>query len=406
MWLTNLRLILPDRIVERGALRLQDGLIAEIAEGGALPAGLDLDGLTAVPGLIDLHGDMLERDIEPRPRAFFPVDLALYELDKRMAAAGITTAYTAVAFAWMKGDLRRQDVATRIIETVNALRHTLLIDLRVHARFEVNNPTTVPVLDDLLRRGLVDLVSVMDHTPGQGQYADATRNIQFLKEWYGFTDVELAPIAERVRAHADRIEEKRQRDWEVVRGIAAVAREHGAILAAHDDDTADKVAAQAAMGMTISEFPVNLAAAQAARAHRMHIIMGAPNAYRGESNTGNLSALDALRAGLVDILASDYFPAAMLHSAYKIARDGLLPLHESLKLVSANPAAAVGLTDRGQIAVGQRADLALVDESHTQPRVRGTLRAGHFIYQDAHIVRLAAQAHLPARDRAELFVED
>ncbi|MCS7072802.1 MAG: hypothetical protein NZM00_14955, partial [Anaerolinea sp.] len=121
MWLTNLRLILPDRIVERGALRLHDGRIAAIVEGGALPDGFDLAGLTAVPGLIDLHGDMLERDIEPRPRAFFPVDLALYELDKRMAAAGITTAYTAVAFAWMKGDLRRQDVATRIIETVNAL---------------------------------------------------------------------------------------------------------------------------------------------------------------------------------------------------------------------------------------------------------------------------------------------
>lgn len=387
MWLTNLRLILPDRIVERGALRLQDGLIAEIAEGGALPAGLDLDGLTAVPGLIDLHGDMLERDIEPRPRAFFPVDLALYELDKRMAAAGITTAYTAVAFAWMKGDLRRQDVATRIIETVNALRHTLLIDLRVHARFEVNNPTTVPVLDDLLRRGLVDLVSVMDHTPGQGQYADATRNIQFLKEWYGFTDVELAPIAERVRAHADRIEEKRQRDWEVVRGIAAVAREHGAILAAHDDDTADKVAAQAAMGMTISEFPVNLAAAQAARAHRMHIIMGAPNAYRGGSNTGNMSAMDGIRAGVVDILASDYYPAAMLQTPFKIAREGVIGLPDAIRLVTANPAAACGLTDRGRIEPGALADLVLVEEGD-EIRVRATLRSGEIIYSDAHGARL------------------
>lgn len=392
MWLTRLRLILPDRIIENGALYLAEGRIARLVEGDPTPDPADvvyaLPGLTVLPGLVDLHGDMIEREIEPRPRAWFPVELAMHELDKRLAAAGVTTAYAAVSFAWMKSDLRHQAMATRIIETLKANAPYLLTDCRIHARFEVNNDTTVPILHDLLTRNLVDLVSVMDHSPGQGQYKDATRNMQFLKEWYGFTEDELAPITSRVIAQAEKIEEKRLRDWDVVRGIAAVAQQHGAVLASHDDDTADKVSAQAALGVTISEFPVSVEAAQAARDHAMHVIMGAPNAYRGESNTGNLSARDAIRAGLVDILASDYYPAAMLHSAYRIAAEGILPLHEAINLVSANPADAVGLADRGRIAVGLRADLVLVEtaaslpDAAALPRVRATLRGGAVIYND------------------------
>ncbi|MBC8099440.1 MAG: amidohydrolase family protein, partial [Armatimonadetes bacterium] len=173
--------------------------------------------------------------------------------------------------------------------------------------------------------------------------------------------------------------------------VAQICRARGIPLASHDDDTAEKVDQMYALGVTISEFPVTAAAAQHARSLGMHTVMGAPNAYRGESTSGNLSAEAAVRAGLVDMLATDYFPAALLQVAFKLAERGVLPLFESAKLVSQYPADALGLHDRGQIAVGRRADLVLVDDDGEHPRVRATLRGGKFIYQDALLTREVAR---------------
>src|SRR5215510_3182682 len=135
MWLTDLKIVLPDRVIERGAVNLEDGQIAEIREGDMRGRGLSAIGLTLIPGVIDLHGDMLERDIEPRPNAYFPVEMALYELDKRLAATGITTAFAAVSFAWHSSDIRGQEVATDIIRTIAAKRDATLVDFRIHTRF-------------------------------------------------------------------------------------------------------------------------------------------------------------------------------------------------------------------------------------------------------------------------------
>ncbi len=381
MWISNVRLVLPDRVIERGAFSIVEDKIGEIVEGNApVQDAIDGMGLTAIPGLIDLHGDMLEREIEPRPRALFPVEFAAHELDKRLAATGITTAFAAVAFAWRKTDLRTQENAVRIIETLNKMKHTMLTDCRIHARFEVTNLDTVPVLDDMLRRGLVDLVSIMDHTVGQGQYSDTTRYVTFLREWLGFTDEQLVPIQERITEKAVEVQAT-PRDWNVVEQIINTALAYGIPISAHDDDTVEKVEAQAKMGVTMSEFPVNLSAAQAARDHNMHVIMGAPNAYRGESNTGNLSAMDAIRAGVVDILASDYIPGAMLHVVWKIAKLGILSLPDALRLVTANPADAMGMKDRGRLMPDHLADVVLVEESEF-PRVRATFRNGRVIYSD------------------------
>lgn len=381
MWISNVRLVLPDRVIERGAFSIVEDKIGEIVEGNApVQDAIDGMGLTAIPGLIDLHGDMLEREIEPRPRALFPVEFAAHELDKRLAATGITTAFAAVAFAWRKTDLRTQENAVRIIETLNKMKHTMLTDCRIHARFEVTNLDTVPVLDDMLRRGLVDLVSIMDHTVGQGQYSDTTRYVTFLREWLGFTDEQLVPIQERITEKAVEVQAT-PRDWNVVEQIINTALAYGIPISAHDDDTVEKVEAQAKMGVTMSEFPVNLSAAQAARDHNMHVIMGAPNAYRGESNTGNLSAMDAIRAGVVDILASDYIPGAMLHVVWKIAKLGILSLPDALRLVTANPADAMGMKDRGRLMPDHLADVVLVEEGEF-PRVRATFRNGRVIYSD------------------------
>jgi len=395
MWLTDLKLILPDRVVERGALRIEGATIAEIVEGTA-PAGatnvLSLPGFTAMPGIIDLHGDMLERDIEPRPGARFPVALALHELDKRLASAGITTAYAAVSFSWSRNDLRSQENAEEIIRQINAMRGELQVDFRVHTRFEIGNVETVPILKRLLEEGLIQLVSVMDHTPGQGQYSNVDKYVNFMSRWLGFDPDQIGDdIKERVKkgivVHA-----AVPRDWNIVREIAETALRYGIPVASHDDDTEEKVSRLAEMGVTISEFPVTLAGALKARASGMHVIMGAPNAYRGVStNEGNLSARDALRAGAVDILATDYFPAAPFQAALLLAEQGELPLHESIKMVSQNPADAMKLTDRGRLTAGCKADLILFDDVSQHPRIRATLRHGIPIYWDGAMTRLAQQ---------------
>lgn len=389
MWLTDLKIVLPDRVVERGAVSIEDGVIADIVEGDMRGHGLSAIGLTLIPGIVDLHGDMLERDIEPRPNALFPVTMSLYELDKRLAGAGITTAYAAVGFAWHQKDLRTQEKATEIIRAIHAQRDHLMVDFRVHARFEITNNRTAPILEGLLQNKMVDLVSLMDHTPGQGQYSNVERYIDFMVKWLGIPrDLLENDAKERMKTNIAAVAET-PRDWSQADEVCRLARSYGIAIASHDDDKPEKIDHMRAMGVSISEFPVTEEAARYARQQGMHIIMGAPNAYRGGSNTGNLSALAAIKAGLVDILATDYYPAAMLHAAFKIAHDGVMPLYKSVKLITENPADAVGLNDRGRIAVGLNADLVLVEEAADHPRIRAVLRQGHPIYWDAHMARLS-----------------
>jgi len=382
VWLTDVSLVLPDGVLEGASLRFEDGLIAELRDGPAPHADVHGRGCLLLPGLVDLHGDMLERDLEPRPKAIFPTDLALFELDKRLAGLGVTTAFAAVSFMESRGrgHLRSEERARDIIGVINRLRETLLVDMRVHARFEITNPNAGSVLSKLLEKRQVHLVSLNDHTPGQGQYRDLERHIRHIAAWRGISEEEARQQAlERVA----RVKEQPP-SWTIIRDICERAARQGLIVASHDDDTVQKVDLVADVGVALSEFPVSFEAAREAKRRGMRVVMGAPNAYRGHSNSGNLSAQEAIREGLVDILASDYYPAALLHAVFKLAAEKVLPLHEAVKLVTQHPATAAGLQGRGSLEVGKRADLVLV-EPGTRPRVRGTLRAGRVIYWDGHL---------------------
>ena len=382
MWLSEARIVLPDRILERGSLRLEGGCVAEIIEGPAPHADLHGAGLTAIPGLVDLHGDMLERELEPRPGAAFPMEMSLLELDKRLAAAGITTAYAAISFSEHRAKhLRSEERAREIVEGIAGLRSGLLTDIRIHARFEITNHRAAPVLKDLLAARMVDLVSLNDHTPGQGQYRDLEQFISYISSWQDKTREEVEQnVRERIQRTTDA-----PPAWNVIAEVTQLARDAGMVVASHDDDSADKVKLVQTVGASLSEFPVTLEAARAAKAHGMGIIMGAPNALRGASHSGNLSALEALEHGVLDILASDYYPAAMLRAALSIAQKGLLPLPSAINLVSRNPASAVGLADRGSLEIGKKADLVLL-ESDRDHRVVATLRSGKIIYWAGHPV--------------------
>lgn len=378
MWLTNLRLVLPDRILEDASLRLEDGIIAEISQKAPRDVvAVDGRGLTALPGIVDMHGDMLERELEPRPGTKFPTRLALFELDKRLAANGITTAFAAVALADGPG-LRSESRAKELIAAIQDARAELLVDMLVHARFEIGLPQSVSLIHHCLARDQLQMVSLMDHTPGQGQFRDLEGYVDYMTRWLGNREAALSSARES---------QERPASWDIGREVANAARAKGVAVASHDDDTSEKVALMHDFGATISEFPVTLEAAQSAKEKGMFVAMGAPNALRGGSHSGNLSAVDGIRAGAVDVLAADYHPASLLQSVFALEGNGVLPLHEAARLVTDNAARCAGLMDRGRLEAGLRADIALVQPGD-HARVRATLREGKPIYNDGFVRRL------------------
>lgn len=376
MWLSNASLVLPDRVVPNGALRIEDGVIADIQETSAAPPS----GITVFPGFIDMHGDMIEQELEPRVQVDFPMHVALNALDARLAAAGVTTAYASVSFSRGARDGERRSFAhtSNIIRSLNAAKGTARVDHRIHARFDITFTEAIAALEGLLADGQVDLVSVMDHTPGQGQYRDLERHIELRAAHYG---VSLEEARARVQAKMDAAAPA-EAILAALQRVAALCKAAGVALASHDDDTAAKGTLMADLGATISEFPVTLEAAQSVAARGLMTAMGAPNAMRGQSYSGNLSAREAHAAGLLHILAADYHPAAILAALRVLAPADPDGLAGAARLATANPAKALGLTDRGVLAIGKRADLAVVDATD---RVALTLSAGAVIYANGTV---------------------
>ena len=389
MWLSDFRIVLADRVIERGALRIEDGLIAEISETPVSHAGIEGQGLLLLPGMIDMHGDMIEREIEPRPGVRMPMEMGLRDLDLRLATAGITTAYASLSFApgSTYGHMRSYDFTSALIRAVVAARPHLLIDHRVHARFEVTFPAALSVVKELVGEGSVDLVSLCDHTPGQGQYRDLDLQAASISKNKG---ISLEAAAGQLQ---QRIRERRETAGDLTATLRAITQYcalHGVPVASHDDDTVEKVTLMDSLGANISEFPVTLEAAEEAHRRSMVNAMGAPNALRGQSYSGNLSARDAHAAGLLDLLAADYHPSAMLPAVLVLAEADPDGLEGAARLTSLNPARALGLEDRGQIRVGLRADLLAASRTDIN-QVHATFSRGRLVHADGTLDVSAAE---------------
>jgi len=313
-----------------------------------------------------------------------PMELGLRDLDRRLAAAGVTTAYAAVSFnpSSAYGHIRHFDNTSAIIRALKAMGDVLKVDHRVHARFEITFPDALRVVEGLIAEGAVDLVSLTDHTPGQGQYRDIEAHVARIARDKGLSQAEAQGEVSR------RIATKQSTAGDMaatLRAISETCRAHGVPLASHDDDTVEKVALMQALGAGISEFPVTVEAAAEARARGLATAMGAPNALRGMSYSGNLSARDAHGAGLLDIMASDYHPSALLPAVLELAKADPDGLAGSTRLATLNPARALGLIDRGAIAPGMLADLLIADDRGVG-HVRATLREGRKIYSDGSVM--------------------
>ncbi len=381
--LTNARIVTPEAVIDGGTVAIEDGLIAEVSTRSypAAPEVRDLGGRLLLPGIVDLHNDALEKEIAPRPRASFERDFALLHLDRKLAAAGVTTEFHAVYFANRDDIGRKVEYAGEVAAVVAALRNSphATIDNQVLHRLDVRTPHALEALFDALPLATVPFVSINDHVPGQGQFNDLTAYRAYARSFISGTpteeEVDAAIVARMARAAETEAFARAMLDQ-----IVAAGRQHAMILCSHDDDTAERVDLMGDIGCTIAEFPLTYAAATRARERGMLIAMGAPNVMQGRSLSNNASALDLLAHGLVDILVADYHASSLLASVFLIVARGLADLPTATRLVSATPARAVGMYDRGAIAPGLRADLIVIEEHGGLPIVAATLLRGAISY--------------------------
>ncbi|MDR9393700.1 MAG: alpha-D-ribose 1-methylphosphonate 5-triphosphate diphosphatase [Roseovarius sp.] len=368
----NARLILPEREC-RGGLTVKGGRIVDITEGTRVPAGaLDCEGDCVMPGLVELHTDNLERHIEPRPAVDWPHFSAILAHDGELASTGITTVFDALRLGSLSGEPSRRERYSRALSNeLLALRASgvLRISHYLHLRAEICSETLLEEFAEFTESDGVGIVSLMDHTPGHRQFRDLEKLRTYVNGKRRVNDAEFED-------HVAHLVDLRSRHGEAhERGAITEARRLGAVLASHDDTTTDHVETSLANGVGFAEFPTTLEAARACRDRGIAIMMGAPNIIRGGSHSGNVSALDLAEQGLLDIVSSDYVPSALLLSAFRLGHIWQ-DLPRAVATVTAAPADAVGLRDRGRLHVGQRADMVRIRELDGTPVVRGVWSAG------------------------------
>lgn len=369
--LGHVRAVLPGRVLDDARVAVRDGTIAEV---GPHPAGTRCDvdgaGLLCLPGLVDVHTDGLERERMPRPGIPLAWDLAVLSFEGKLRAAGVTTAFHGAHFgdSGSPTGTRSTEEGLALCAAVRerAAGGTAPVDHRVLHRLDVRCPHGLATLRALLAEPAAgpSLVSHEDHTPGQGQYADRGYYERYLRFKDDLGEAEARAQVDAIVA--DRDARLAVRD-EATAWLSGQAHAGAVRLLGHDPVSAAEVATLVARGGAVAEFPTTVEAAQAARDRGLPVVMGAPNVLRGGSHSGNVSATELAGRGLATALASDYLPVALLASAFLLAEQRVLPLPAAVGLVTSGPADAAGLGGRGRLAIGQRADLLLVDASGARP---------------------------------------
>ena len=368
--LTNGKIITEEGIIEGYDILIENDIIKKICKNGEVDSDeievINAYGGFISPGFIDIHADYIENMSSPRPTSIMDFNLSLRETEKVLINTGITTMYHSLSLygkdIFENKPIRSDENVIKLIDTIeNTQNKRHLIRHRFHARFEIDNVKGVERLKKYIRDGKINLLSFMDHKPGQGQY----RNIEtYRKTLKGYKDVTDSEIDEM-------IEERQFKDTitsETIEEIAHMAKDRNISIASHDDDSFDKIDFIKGIGATISEFPITMDVAKYAREKGMFTIAGAPNVLLGKSHSGNLSASEAIKDNCIDILCSDYYPAAMLHSVFILNEKYNMDLCEMFKLITINPAKAVKIDNiRGSIKEGKKADILIIEKLEELP---------------------------------------
>ncbi len=371
--LANAQLVLAEQVVT-GSVTIQQGVICDITEGDHVPTGaLDCAGDFVIPGLVELHTDNVERHIEPRPEVDWPHLPALIAHDAELASTGITTVFDAMRVGSIhSGKGRYIDYARKLADELLAARDQgyFKISHFLHLRAEICSETLLDELAAFDRSDRVGIVSLMDHTPGQRQFRDLTALKTYVAKKRGMNDAEFTEHVDNLLALQKRLGAKHEV------GAVAEAQRLGAVLASHDDTTADQVATSSDNGVGFAEFPTTVEAAEACRTHGIAVMMGAPNLIRGGSHSGNVAAESLARTDLLDIVSSDYVPSALLLAAFRLA-EIWNDLPRAIATVTSNPATSVRLHDRGVLKTGLRGDVLRVRKINQTPLLRGVWSQGN-----------------------------
>ncbi|MFC0271052.1 alpha-D-ribose 1-methylphosphonate 5-triphosphate diphosphatase [Metabacillus herbersteinensis] len=373
-------IVTPDRIINNGTIIIEDDRIVGIEEG--LPTSIELDDIDAegkwvLPGLVDSHSDAIEIELEPRPSSKFPIEVSFFELEKKLVGEGITTIYHSLSLMEenAKKWIRQNQTVINVIEDIKRLsQHQHLIRHKTHLRYEITNTSAVPEVRRLIETNKIDQLSFMDHTPGQGQFRDIEIQKKLLIEHRHYSEEEALEIIE---------ESLKQQKLEpsVLKNLAELATLHDIPIASHDDDTIEKLLLVKELNASISEFPIELVVAKKAKEMGLYVVMGAPNVLLGKSHSNNLSAMEAIENGAVDIFCSDYYPSSMLHAAFKLYHHGH-SIYEAINMVSLNPAKALRIDHEvGSIEVGKKADLLIVSEDQMRPVLHTVFMNGNIVCQ-------------------------
>lgn len=366
----NARIVTPEAVIE-GAVGIDDDRIVSIGDvDQAANKTIDAQGRLVLPGLIDLHGDDIESHLHPRAGARMDTHMALASADRANVAAGITTKFHAISFEVAPEENRSPELGAEITDAIERADN-LVADHRIHARCEVTQERCIEAVEEVIAAGDAGLVSVMSHIPGKGQFRDREAFLQYYRDSQNDTVEEAKAMIEERGGVDMRTIRKR------VNRVVEVAHDHGVPTASHDDEEVTEIERLHDVGVDISEYPITLATAERAHELGMTVTMGAPNLVRGESQWGNLRTADAIEAGVVDTVVADYHPSSLLAAPFVDTGD---PLPERVARVTKHPADAVGLSERGRITEGARADLVIIDEEPT-PTVTRAFVAGKPVYR-------------------------
>lgn len=350
-----------------------EGEIADTDAGAAADLRLDARDLLVLPGIVDIHGDAFERQMMPRPGVDFPVDVALADSDRQAITNGMTTVFHAATWSWEPG-LRGAENAHRLVAAIEAQRDQLAADTRFHLRHETFNLEAEASIMSWLASGRIDLLAFNDHMGQTTSALNKPEKRARMVERTGLSNADFDTLVDRTLAQRHSVPDS-------VARLAAFARARGTPMLSHDDETPEQRRDFRAHGVHIAEFPINEETAIEAKQAGEFIVYGAPNVVRGGSHTGWTSATEMIRKSLCSILASDYYYPAPLLAAFRLVADGVLDLPQAWPLISANPAKAAGLSDRGEIRPGARGDIILVDAADTRrPRVVGAIANGRLVH--------------------------
>ena len=378
--IVNGKIVTQDSILEHKNLILDGDRIADIADEidpAAFERVINAHGRYVLPGFIDIHSDRIEQFIQPRPTALMGFELGMKACERELVFQGITTMYHSISLCrdefFGSKAIRHKDNVKRLAHLIGDIHNRYhLIHHRFHLRIEIDNLDAYDITKEMLEKRLVHEISFMDHTPGQGQYKSME---VYQKTLAGYNGSEYQKIGiEGVLAYH---EQKTMLSFEQLKELAELAHQNGIAVASHDDDCIHKLDINRQLGVDISEFPITIETARAAKALGLYTVVGAPNILLGGSHSGNMNAAEAIAEGCADILCSDYYPSAMLHSVFVMHENFGLPLWEMVKKVSLNPARAMRVdADYGSLDIGKKADVLIVEVLDGYPVITHSLVDG------------------------------